>query len=784
VVPTNSGDDSPPDDTRMFALTTNTFLNDDYPTWSPDDSNIAFVSAGSIYITPSNGSESPRLIYSPTYYDAKDLAWSPVANKILYSARTFSNNSDDIYLLDLNDPNHPIQLTDDSAEDRTPVWSADGLHIVFSSNRLLDENDTLENYNIFIMDADGNFLRSLTTDRAGDDIQPALSSDGTEVAFTSYFPYYQDFPVSDTSVSFKIYRSVLAGTEGFAGTASVRPNLASSQSELNSLSLVRLFVNWANASWQGVVSQVPPPPTPTPTPEPTLTPTPSPTPDFYVSCRLDDVLNVRKEPSLRPLLDDGSDNRLTALSGGTPIFRSGPDVEPPYMDQNGYQYTFVPVQYGDVTGYVARLKTNPSTGFILQYLYSNLQDAGCPAVPIPPTYNPNDQYRSTYYEEFKGLAFWVIYNETSEGSMIDRFDIVNDVLSTNDIRPNGIDPQSILGELSLDGFHRYLFARTLLDGTPEFDSDFGAHYGQTFAEYTPKLFEDGYSNAKIWGGSIGDPKNSRLWLTVPACLSNGTYGDAVASGDAKAVLDWLTNYALCRNIHDGSKFQHAFSAIMPYVELAIQHKVAEQQYPNPISGATQVRNANTCYVWSTDGACRSNSNAISDLYSFCSDTGCAEQVYDPEGNTVPGQVPSILPSGAVSQQLVYATTQGFTYSSLLFGLYQYSPIHQHYFLITDPAELVATQRPNSSLSRDDLKATFELHWARLNRDQNPPNAPSTFRPAFCLTGTSHVLQISYIWTTGNPSESPTDTGYRTWYTFTFANGNIPSSLIGDFWFCN
>lgn len=72
-------------------------------------------------------------------------------------------------------PGH--QLTSDRAHDLRPIWSPDGARIVFFSGRA-------GNYDIWVMDADGNNQRQLTTDE-GDDRRPAWSPDGRQIVFDS-----------------------------------------------------------------------------------------------------------------------------------------------------------------------------------------------------------------------------------------------------------------------------------------------------------------------------------------------------------------------------------------------------------------------------------------------------------------------------------------------------------------------------------------------------------------------------------------------------------------------
>lgn len=61
-------------------------------------------------------------------------------------------------------------LTDDPAQDVLPAWSPDGTEIAFLSTR--DGNEE-----IYVMNADGTGVRRLTDDPA-DDVDPAWSPSG------------------------------------------------------------------------------------------------------------------------------------------------------------------------------------------------------------------------------------------------------------------------------------------------------------------------------------------------------------------------------------------------------------------------------------------------------------------------------------------------------------------------------------------------------------------------------------------------------------------------------
>ena len=148
---------------ELARLTENSYI-DVYPSWSPDDTKIAYLTwpeeTLDIYVMDADG-ENQRLLYDSGHHDA-DIHW--VGDKI-----AFTRNSQ-IWIM-AEDGTGATRLTDPPRAgewgeavlpfgDYDPRISPDGERIVFE--RMVDDSSPHGNYDLFIIDSDGSNEKRLT----------------------------------------------------------------------------------------------------------------------------------------------------------------------------------------------------------------------------------------------------------------------------------------------------------------------------------------------------------------------------------------------------------------------------------------------------------------------------------------------------------------------------------------------------------------------------------------------------------------------------------------------
>jgi TolB protein len=151
-----------PDGSELERLTQNA-ANDHWADWSPDGTQIVFISdrdeKQEIYIMDADSSNQQRL----TDNDLNEFfpAWSPDGTQIAFM--TVNNRRiRELYVLLLDtDEDDMEELIDLGVRGEDPAWSPDGEQIVY-------QTDTDGDFEIFVVDADGNDPKQLTQNRYGD----------------------------------------------------------------------------------------------------------------------------------------------------------------------------------------------------------------------------------------------------------------------------------------------------------------------------------------------------------------------------------------------------------------------------------------------------------------------------------------------------------------------------------------------------------------------------------------------------------------------------------------
>jgi TolB protein len=159
---------------NQLAFTHNGSLNL-FPTWSSDNSKLAFVSyRPKPEVTIYSYIDGSRLPFPMFDTFASTPAISPNGKEVAFSLRTTRGDAD-IFISKL-DGTDRRDITNNPAIDTSPTWSPSGRQIAFTSDRQGSVNQ------IFICDADGSNVRRIVKE-GGDADSPAWSPDGKWIAF-------------------------------------------------------------------------------------------------------------------------------------------------------------------------------------------------------------------------------------------------------------------------------------------------------------------------------------------------------------------------------------------------------------------------------------------------------------------------------------------------------------------------------------------------------------------------------------------------------------------------
>jgi TolB protein len=152
-----------PDGKRLKQLTHSRAI-DISPAWSPDGSQLAFVSdrTGSpqLYVMDADGGKARRLTYQGPYNTGP--AWSPDGRWIAYEARV--GGQFDIWVIDPEGTMN-VPLIVHPRSDESPTWAPNSRKLAFSSRRR-------GRADIYVVDVSGDNLRRLTQG-AGENTSPS-----------------------------------------------------------------------------------------------------------------------------------------------------------------------------------------------------------------------------------------------------------------------------------------------------------------------------------------------------------------------------------------------------------------------------------------------------------------------------------------------------------------------------------------------------------------------------------------------------------------------------------
>jgi dipeptidyl aminopeptidase/acylaminoacyl peptidase len=160
------------------------------PAWSPVAQKLAVIGKDGLYIADLGAEQATRIVTSPNLSQPK---WSPDGKSLLFR-KAVSDFNGEIFKVSVLD-GKPVKLTDHPADEGDPNWSSDGKKIYFTSNRdapvvavQSGENPTSTNgyylrNEVYRASASDGSAPERMTRNGVIDRYPAESPDGKQIAF-------------------------------------------------------------------------------------------------------------------------------------------------------------------------------------------------------------------------------------------------------------------------------------------------------------------------------------------------------------------------------------------------------------------------------------------------------------------------------------------------------------------------------------------------------------------------------------------------------------------------
>jgi Tol biopolymer transport system component len=166
---------------------TNTPTGNSDATWSPDGTEIAFVSARdtegpNIFIMRSDGTGVRQITHDSA--GKSELAWSPRGDRIAFVRVPAGGGDREIYSIKTNGSGLTDLTNDPASYDVDPAWSPDGTKLAYSGPFQPGES---VGGDLWVMNAEGSGKQPLVheNNKYSDGSFPAWSPDGNTVAFTA-----------------------------------------------------------------------------------------------------------------------------------------------------------------------------------------------------------------------------------------------------------------------------------------------------------------------------------------------------------------------------------------------------------------------------------------------------------------------------------------------------------------------------------------------------------------------------------------------------------------------